>query len=120
MKITTKTLSEVNGAIAVDENGNIAITLPPVDTNGFNIVRVDVSGLKNIENTSAVVYIEDRSDDITKIQQITTKALEIKMRLTDTVNPPCEIEKSVLYTELSDLNRQLQVIDPSLTIYQLI
>jgi len=120
MQIVSKNLTEINGTITTDENGNIIITIPPVDSSGFKITRVDASGLKDVTNASVIAYVEDRSDDMAKIQEIITKALEIKARLNDTQNPPCEIEKSVLYTELSELNRQLQSVDPSLTIYQLI
>ena len=120
MQIVSKNLTEINGTITTDENGNIIITLPPVDSNGFDVTRVDASGLKDVTNASVMVYVEDRSDDIATIQQITTRAFEIKARLDDTQNPPCEIERSVLYNELSDLNRQLQNVDSSITIYQLI
>ena len=120
MQIVTKTLSEVNGTITVDENGNIVITVPPVDENGFNIIRVDVSGLKDIENASAIVYIEDRSDDMALIQEIVTRALEIKERLTDTENPPSEVEKGILYAELAELDKRLKAIDPDMSIYYLI
>lgn len=120
MQIVGKTLSEVNGTITTDENGNIVLIIPPTDTNGFKVTRVDASGLKDVETASVIVYVEDRTDDIVTIQAIVTDALQIKARLEDTENPPCELEKSVLYNRLAELNRQLQSIDPSLTIYQLI
>ena len=120
MKIVTKNLIDVNGSIATDENGNVVIVVPPMDENGFHIVRVDVSGLKDVTTASAIVYIEDRSDDIARIQEITSRALEIKARLTDTENPPSETEKGILYAELAELNKQLKMIDPNMNIYELI
>jgi len=120
MKIVAKTLTEVNGSIATDENGNIVIVVPPMDEQGHPIVRVDVSGLKDVTTASAIVYIEDRSDDIARIQEITSRALEIKARLTDTENPPSETEKGILYAELAELNKQLKMIDPNMNIYELI
>ena len=119
MKIVAKKLADINGTIEQDTNGNIVITLPPKDANGYDVVRIDVSELKDLTTATALVYIEDRSDDEARLQELVNEALSLKARLDDTTNPPTELEKAVIYNRFGEIDKEVKALC-GMSIYELI
>jgi len=119
MKIVNKKIADIKGTITTDTNGNIIITLPPTDSNGYLVTRIDVSGLKDVTTATGIVYIEDRSDDGAKIQELTSEALTLKQRLEDTTNPPSDLEKAVIMNRFAEIDKEIKPLS-GMSIYELI
>lgn len=110
MKIVQKILTDIGGSIVQDDSGNYIIKVPPITPDLNTVVRVDISNLKNYPSQSMTAYIEDRTEDSTKLTTLLMEAMTLQAKYSNEITPPDELEKAVIVVRLAEINKEIYAL----------